>query len=139
MCRFFLATSRPEYSPDWSRNSDVVWLGLEPLSDAAIHGLLDSVLGSDQTLKTIKSKIVASIGGTPLFLEEVTRSLVESGAVDGEVGQYRAVAAHTPIAIPSTVEAVLSARIDRLPAQDKMLLQRAAVIGRTVPFSIYIL
>jgi tetratricopeptide (TPR) repeat protein len=64
------------------------------------------------------------------------RALVETGALVGERGVYRLTTALTRIEVPATVQAILTARIDRLPADDKRLLQAAAVIGRDVPFAL---
>jgi len=69
-------------------------------------------------------EIVTKADGNPFLLEELTRSVAEQGAM------------HAPLAIPDTVHAVLTARIDRLPAVAKRVLQTAAVIGTEVPFSL---
>src|SRR5205823_6490608 len=71
--------------------------------------------------------------GTPFFLEESVRSLVEDGALVGERGAYRLAGTLAAVRVPSTVKAVLAARIDRLPPDQKRLLQIAAVIGKDVP------
>jgi len=69
-------------------------------------------------------EIVTKADGNPFFLEELTRSVAEQGAM------------HAPSTLPDTVHAVLTARIDRLPAVAKRVLQNAAVIGQEVPFSL---
>ena len=71
--------------------------------------------------------------GNPFFLEESVRTLVETGVLVGAPGTYRLVQALPTIQVPATVQAVLAARIDRLPPEDKRLLQTAAVIGTEVP------
>jgi tetratricopeptide (TPR) repeat protein len=69
----------------------------------------------------------------PFFLEESVRTLVESHVLVGEPGAYSLARAPLTIQVPATVQAVLAARMDRLPAEDKILLQTAAVIGKDVP------
>ncbi|MFQ5827733.1 MAG: hypothetical protein ACE5JD_01060, partial [Candidatus Methylomirabilia bacterium] len=70
------------------------------------------------------------------FLEESVRTLVETQVLVGERGAYHLAKAVGTIQVPATVQAVLAARIDRLPAEDKRLLQSASVIGETVPFAL---
>ena len=71
--------------------------------------------------------------GNPFFLEESVRTLVETGVLVGEPGAYRLAQSLPTIQVPATVQAVLAARIDRLPPEEKQLLQAAAVIGTEVP------
>ncbi|HSF03315.1 MAG TPA: hypothetical protein VLA62_09900, partial [Solirubrobacterales bacterium] len=74
--------------------------------------------------------------GNPFFLEESVRTLIESGVLAGDRGDYRLVRAVPAIQVPVTVQAVLAARIDGLPPEDKELIQAASVIGREVPFGL---
>jgi tetratricopeptide (TPR) repeat protein len=74
--------------------------------------------------------IRARAGGNPFFIEEVVQSLVEAGNLRGERGAYSLVRPVEAAAVPASVQAILSARIDRLPAVDKGVLQAAAVIGK---------
>src|SRR4029450_11665953 len=74
--------------------------------------------------------------GNPFFLEESVRTLVETGVLVGEPGAYRLAQALPTIQIPATVQAVLAARIDRLPPEEKRLLQTASVIGTEVPLPV---
>src|SRR5262249_58402543 len=68
----------------------------------------------------------------PFVLEESVRTLVETGVLVGELGAYRLVTPLDSLQVPATVQAVLAARIDRLPPEEKRLLQTAAVIGTEV-------
>jgi predicted ATPase len=71
--------------------------------------------------------------GNPFFLEESVRTLVETHVLVGDQGAYCLARELTSIQVPATVQAVLAARIDRLPPEEKQLLQTAAVIGTEVP------
>ena len=74
--------------------------------------------------------------GNPFFLEEIVRTLVETRVLTGARSAYRLTKALEEIQVPATVQAVLAARIDRLPPEEKRLLQSAAVIGERVPFTL---
>ena len=74
--------------------------------------------------------------GNPFFLEETVRTLVETGALAGERGAYRLTRPVEALQVPATVQAILAARIDRLPPEEKQLLQAASVIGKDVPYAL---
>ncbi len=74
--------------------------------------------------------------GNPFFLEETVRTLVETGALAGERGAYRLTRPVEALQVPATVQTILAARIDRLPAEEKQLLQAASVIGKHVPYAL---
>ncbi len=94
------------------------------------------MLGDDASLEPLKTLLIERTEGNPFFLEESVRTLVESQVLVGGPGTYRLVQALPSIQVPATVQAVLAARIDRLPQDDKRLLQTASVIGTEVPFSL---
>ena len=68
--------------------------------------------------------------GNPFFIEEIVQSLAETGSLEGTRGAYRLARPVETLALPPTVQAVLAARIDRLPEREKQVLQTAAVIGK---------
>jgi tetratricopeptide (TPR) repeat protein len=74
--------------------------------------------------------------GNPSFLEETVRTLVETGALAGEHGAYRLTRPVEALQVPATVQTILAARIDRLPPEEKRLLQAASVIGKDVPYTL---
>ena len=84
----------------------------------------------------LKRLLIERTEGNPYFLEESVRALVETGVLVGERGVYRPLQPLDSLQVPATVQAVLAARIDRLPPEEKRLLQTAAVIGTEVPFAI---
>ena len=100
---------------------------------ASAEELLQVLLGNDPSLVPLKQLLIARTEGNPFFLEESVRTLVETGVLGGERGAYRLDAALQSLQVPATVQAVLAARIDRLPPEEKRLLQTAAVIGNEIP------
>jgi DNA-binding SARP family transcriptional activator/predicted ATPase len=135
-CVLLLMTHRPEYRHNWFAKSYFSQLRLEPLGPENADRLLRALLGDDPALGDLRRQLIERTGGTPLFLEESVRALVETGALAGTHGDYRATRPIEAMQIPSTVHAVLAARIDRLPAAQKSLLQTAAVIGQDVPLEL---
>jgi tetratricopeptide (TPR) repeat protein len=97
---------------------------------------LQALLGDDPGLKPLTALLIARTEGNPFFLEESVRTLVETGALEGTSGAYRLTKPLQGMQVPATVQAVLAARIDRVPPEDKRLLQTAAVIGMDVPFAL---
>ncbi|MGH2609184.1 MAG: ATP-binding protein, partial [Tepidiformaceae bacterium] len=93
-----------------------------------------ALLGPDAGLEPLKRMLIARTEGNPFFLEESVRALAETRSLLGERGAYRLERPLPTIQVPATVQAVLAARIDRLPPADKSLLQTASVVGKDVPF-----
>src|SRR5262245_52436054 len=131
-----IANYRPEYQHGWSNKTYYMQLRLDPLSPDSAQELLRVLLGDDPVLQTLTHLLIERTDGNPLFLEESVRHLVELNVLGGEWGRRRLVKAPTTIQVPPTVGAILAARIDRLPPDEKRLLQSAAVIGKNVPFSL---
>jgi predicted ATPase len=104
------------------------------LPPARTAELLQALLGDDSSLQPLKRRLIERTEGTPFFLEESVWTLAETKALVGERGAYRMAQALPSIQVPTTVQAMLAARIDRLPADDKRLLQVCAVIGKDIPF-----
>jgi tetratricopeptide (TPR) repeat protein len=129
-----LVNYRPEYQHGWGSKTYYTQLRLDPLPPANAEELLAALLGHDAGLDPLKQLLITRTEGNPFFLEESMRTLVETGVVVGEPGTYQLAQAQPTIHVPATVQAVLAARIDRLPAEAKRLLQTAAVIGHDVPW-----
>ena len=128
-----LLNFRPEYHADWMQKSWYRQIPLTPLGREAIAELLADLLGTDPSIATLAGPIHARTGGNPFFTEEVAQTLIESGHLEGTRGAYRLVTPIERLAVPATVQAVLAARIDRLPEREKRLLQVASVIGKDFP------
>jgi tetratricopeptide (TPR) repeat protein len=114
-------TYRPGYQPPWIGHSAATQMALPRLSPHDSLMVLQSMPQAAQLSGPVQEAIVAKATGNPFFVEELTWAAVEHGA-------------HTdPLPLPETVEAVLAARFDRLPPEEKRLLQTAAVIGTEMP------
>ena len=131
-----LVNYRPEYQHGWGSKTYYTQVRLDPLPPASAEALLQALLGDDPGLEPLKRLLIARTAGNPFFLEESVRALVETGVLVGVPGAYRLAQALPTIQVPATVQAILAARIDRLPPEEKRLLQTAAVIGTEVPFAL---
>ena len=127
---------RPEYSHGWGRKTYYLQLRLDPLPPESADELLDGLLGPDASLQSLKTRLAASTGGNPLFLEESVRTLVELNALVGERGAYRLAQSIDTLQVPTTVQSILAARIDRLRPEEKRLLETAAVIGKDFAYTL---
>ncbi|MDX6632122.1 MAG: hypothetical protein QOG26_127 [Solirubrobacterales bacterium] len=121
---------RPEFAADWMSEPHFVSVELVPLGEGAIDELLDDLLGSNPSLAPIRELVRERTAGNPFFIEEIVRSLIEAGNLAGERGALQLIHDVDETTVPASVQAVLAARIDRLTARDKELLQDASVIGK---------
>jgi predicted ATPase len=127
-----LVNYRPEYQHGWGSKTYYTQLRLDPLPPASAAAVLQALLGADPSLAPLTPLLTARTEGNPFFLEESIRSLVETQVLVGEPGAYCLAQTLPTIQVPATVQAVLAARIDRLPPEEKRLLQTAAVTGMEV-------
>ena len=131
-----LVNYRPEYQHGWGSKTYYTQLRLDPLPSESAEAFLTALLGDDPSLVPLTSLLIARTQGNPFFLEESVRTLVETGVLAGTPGAYQLLKPLQGTPVPATVQAVLAARIDRLPPEEKQLLQTAAVIGTDVPFTL---
>jgi tetratricopeptide (TPR) repeat protein len=131
-----LVNYRPEYQHGWGSKTYYTQLRLDPLPPASADEFLQALLGSDPSLAPLKQLLIGRTQGNPFFLEESVRTLVETGVLVGERGAYQSPKPLESLQVPATVQAVLAARIDHLLAEEKRLLQTAAVIGLEVPLAL---
>ena len=131
-----LVNYRPEYQHDWGNKSYYTQLRLDPLGEAEARELLDGLLGADPGLAPLERLILQQTEGNPFFIEELVQALIEEGMLRGEPGHYRLAKLPTRLHVPTTVQGVLAARIDRLAPDEKALLQTLAVIGRAFTWSL---
>lgn len=128
-----LVNYRPEYRHGWGSKTYYMQVRLDPLRREQAEEVLEPILGGNAALGPLKRQLIEVSGGNPFFLEESVRMLVETGVLIGERGAYDVGRPLPEVEVPPTVETILAARIDRLPADEKELLQLAAVIGKEVP------
>ena len=129
-----LVNYRPEYEHRWGSKTAYSQLRLDSLPAESAAELLAALLGPDPGLAPLTQMLVKR--GNPFFLEETVRTLVETGALVGERGAYRLTRPVETLQVPATVQTILAARIDRLPPEEKQLLQAASVIGKDVPYAL---
>jgi class 3 adenylate cyclase/tetratricopeptide (TPR) repeat protein len=103
---------------------------LEPLDAAHAQELLGNLLYIQDLPESVRALALKKSEGNPFFLEEVLRTLIDSGYIVRENGHWRATREIVNVTIPDTLTGVLSARIDRLPESTKHVAQTAAVLGR---------
>src|SRR5262249_30809048 len=131
-----LVNYRPEYRHEWGSKTYYGQARIDPLPEASATELLEALLGADPSLAGLKPLLIGRTEGNPLFLEESVRTLVETSLLAGDAGRYRLTGPLGSIQVPATVQALLAARIDRLPPEEKSLLQSASVIGKDVPWAL---
>jgi tetratricopeptide (TPR) repeat protein len=125
-----LVNYRPEYQHGWGSKTYYTQLRLDSLSAETAEEFLGTLLGDAPDLQPLKRLLIERTEGNPFFLEESLRTLVETQVLVGERCAYRLAKPLSSIRVPARVQAILAARIDRLPLEEKHLLQCAAVIGR---------
>ena len=130
-----LVSYRPEYSHQWNSKTYYSQLRLDPLEKESADDMLRSLLGGGAELAPLQRLIIEKTEGNPLFIEEMIQVMFDDGALvrDGTVKLTKSL---SELKVPPTVQAILTARIDRLPPAEKDLLQILAVIGKQFPLSL---
>ncbi len=121
-----LLTYRPEFTPMWEDSSRLVALPLFPLTPIQAQALVEAMAGAQSLPHAVVDQIVAKTDGTPLYLEELTKTVLEFNCenIDGA-----SVSERSPLSIPATLQDSLIARLDRL-SKVKEIAQLGATIGR---------
>ena len=127
-----IATARPEFASPWPNHRHVSTLSLSRLDRAQSEALVARTAGG--LPDAVVAQIVARTDGIPLFVEELTKTILESGLLREVTGGYELTGPLPTLAIPSTLHASLLARLDRLAAV-KDVAQIGSVIGREFPYS----
>jgi class 3 adenylate cyclase/tetratricopeptide (TPR) repeat protein len=130
-----LVNYRPEYHHEWGNKTYYTQLRLDPLGKESAEEMLASLIGEGKDLIPLKRLIIEKTEGTPFFMEETVEMLLDEGALvrNGTVKLTRSL---NQLKIPPTVQDILASRIDRLPPDEKNLLQTLAVIGMEFPFGL---
>ena len=135
--RFLLLVNyRPEYQHNWGSKTYYSQIRIDPLPPESAREVLGALLGDDPALRPLKDLLIERTEGTPFFLEESVRTLIEMNVLAGERGSYRLAKPIESIQVPASVQAVLAARIDRLAPDAKQLLQSASVVGKDFSFAL---
>src|ERR1700716_1552941 len=125
----YVVTARPEFGAPWVDRPHITALSLSRFERSQAVTMIDRIMSSKALPAEVLDQIVAKTDGVPLFMEELTKSVLESGLVREENGAYVLASALTPLAIPSTLHDSLTARLDRL-SPIKETAQIGAAIGR---------
>jgi class 3 adenylate cyclase/tetratricopeptide (TPR) repeat protein len=127
-----LAIARPELleaRPAWGGGKrNAITLFLEPLDDTSVAQMLANLVGQLPT--ELVHIVEATAEGNPFFVEELVAKLVDDGILRPDANGYRVTGAPLHIAVPPTIELLLASRLDRLPSDERAVLERAAVIGK---------
>lgn len=132
---FVLLTCRPEFRPPWPLRSPMTQLALRRLAPEQAGEMIEKVTGGRTLPIAVARQIVAKTDGVPLFVEELTKMVVESGLLKEAAGHYELTGPLPPLAIPATLQDSLMARLDRLPAA-KEIAQWGATLGREFSYEL---
>jgi class 3 adenylate cyclase/tetratricopeptide (TPR) repeat protein len=130
-----LATFRPEFEPPWTGLANVSLLRLDRLDRQETRALVEQVTVGRKLPGEMMTQIVDRTDGIPLFVEELTKMVMESGLLVEDAGRYRLDSPLPPLAIPATLQDSLMARLDRL-APVKEVAQIGAAIGRDFSYTL---
>jgi len=130
-----LITFRPEYRPSWSGFTHVTALALNRLSRRQCAAMVERVTGGKALPDVVLDQILAKTDGIPLFVEELTKTVLESGLLRETGDRYSLEGPLLPVAIPATLRDSLLARLDRL-APIKQVAQVGAAIGREFSYKL---
>jgi class 3 adenylate cyclase len=132
---YLLLTSRPEFPPPWGPRSHLSQLTLSRLGRSQVKEMVEKVTGGKALPAQVVQQVVAKTDGVPLFVEELTKMVLESGLVREADGRYELTGPLPPLAIPATLQDSLMARLDRL-APVREVAQVAAVLGREFSYEL---
>ncbi|MDE2376359.1 adenylate/guanylate cyclase domain-containing protein [Bradyrhizobium sp.] len=124
-----LLTSRPLGMPEWIARCHAEIVAMRPLDDDSGLSMLADMLGSSTGNSDLKSRIIAHTANVPLFIEEVCRGLKDSGILRGQWGDLALARPIEELGIPTSIQGVIAARLDRVSRPERTLLQIAAVLG----------
>jgi class 3 adenylate cyclase/tetratricopeptide (TPR) repeat protein len=125
-----ILTYRVGYNVPFGSRSFFTTLNLHSLSEADTRTMASRVLGTDQFPQELTTALMEKAEGVPLFVEEVTKTLLDLGVLRREDGDYRMVKGITEVSVPDTIQGIIMARLDRLGEDGKRTVQLASVIGR---------
>jgi predicted ATPase/class 3 adenylate cyclase len=127
---------RPEYTHTWGSKSYYSQIGLSQLTSQSSAELIQAILYDCNIEPGLETLILNRSAGTPLYIEELTHSLLENGSIQREKNQCFLAIEPKDIQIPDTIQGIIAARMDRLEENLKRTMQVASVIGRDFAFRI---
>jgi tetratricopeptide (TPR) repeat protein len=127
---------RPEYTHQWGSKSYYAQIGVGQLSIGTSAELVQAILEGGAVVPELRELILSRASGNPLYMEELTHSLLENGSVQKEGDQYVLARKASEIQVPDTIQGIIAARMDRLEEVLKGIMQVASVIGREFAFRI---
>jgi len=127
---------RPEYTHRWGSKSYFNRIGLDQLTLKSSAELVKAILEGGETAPELSDLILNRAAGNPLFMEELTHSLLENGSIQMKNKQYVLARKPSDLQVPDTIQGIIAARIDRLEENLKRIMQVASVIGREFAFRI---
>jgi class 3 adenylate cyclase/predicted ATPase len=130
-----LLTSRPEFRPPWDLGAHVSSLTLGRLPPTQVEQMIDRVAGGKRLPAEVRQQVVTKTDGIPLFVEELTKMVLESGLLREQADRYELLGSWPSLAIPATLHDSLMARLDRL-GNAKEVAQLGATLGRTFPYEL---
>ncbi len=122
-------TYRPEFVPPWTMHSHMTPITLNRLERLEVEALIGHQAGGKSVPSEVIEHIVAKTDGVPLYVEELTKSILESEFLHEEADRYRLSGSLSEVAIPATLQDSLMARLDRLPTL-REIAQLGSVLGR---------
>ena len=125
-----LLTCRPEFAPPWASRAALTQLTLTRLTRPQVEEMVQRVTGGKTLPAEVMRQIVAKTDGVPLFVEELTKAVLEANWLQESEGGYELTGPLPPLAIPATLQDALRARLDRL-TEGKVVAQLGATLGRT--------
>ena len=130
-----LLTCRPEFQPPWGLRTHLTPIALQRLPQAQIEVMVVQVTGGKALPPAVLQHVVTKTDGVPLFVEELTKTVLESGLLRETEEHYELTGPLPPLALPTTLHDSLMARLDRL-ATVKAVAQLGAVLGRTFSYDL---
>jgi class 3 adenylate cyclase/tetratricopeptide (TPR) repeat protein len=129
-------TFRPEFQPPWSGRAHVTSLALNRLGERDGEALVQTLAGNAALTPEIVAEIVERTDGVPLFVEELTKAVLESATQSDRVAAVLATTSTAALSVPATLHASLMARLDRLGPMPKEIAQIGAVLGRAFSYEL---
>jgi class 3 adenylate cyclase/predicted ATPase len=132
---FALFTCRPHFQPSWTHRSYLTEVSVTRLAQSQVEHMIERVAGGKTLPTEVLQQIIVKTDGVPLFVEEMTKAILESGQLKARDGHYEFTGSFRTLTIPATLQDSLMARLDRLVTA-KGIAQYASVIGRQFAYDL---